>query len=41
MEFDGHLSNLTNTRYYDSSHSDLELFPGAPISGLVTARYRF
>jgi catecholate siderophore receptor len=41
MEFDGHLSNLTNTRYYDSSHSDLELFPGAPISGTVTARYRF
>ena len=41
MEFDGHLQNLTNTRYYDSSHSDLELFPGAPISGTVTARYRF
>jgi catecholate siderophore receptor len=41
MEFDGHLSNLTNTRYYDSSHSDLELFPGAPISGSITARYRF
>jgi catecholate siderophore receptor len=40
-EFDAHLSNLTNTRYYDSSHSDLELFPGAPISGAVTARYRF
>ncbi len=41
MEMDAHLSNLTNTRYYDSSHSDLELFPGAPISGAVTARYRF
>jgi catecholate siderophore receptor len=40
-EFDAHLANLTNTRYYDSSHSDLELFPGAPISGTVTARYRF
>jgi catecholate siderophore receptor len=40
-EFDAHLANLTNTRYYDSSHSDLELFPGAPISGAVTARYRF
>jgi catecholate siderophore receptor len=40
-EFDAHLSNLTNTRYYDSSHSDLELFPGAPISGTMTARYRF
>ncbi|MFL6427531.1 MAG: TonB-dependent siderophore receptor [Acidobacteriaceae bacterium] len=40
-EFDAHLSNLTNTRYYDSSHSDLELFPGAPISGTLTARYRF
>jgi catecholate siderophore receptor len=40
-EIDAHLSNLTNTRYYDSSHSDLELFPGAPISGAVTARYRF
>jgi catecholate siderophore receptor len=40
-EFDAHLSNLTNTRYYDSSHSDLELFPGAPISGALTARYRF
>ena len=33
--------NLANARYYDSSHSDLELFPGAPISGVVTARYRF
>ncbi|HEX6772033.1 MAG TPA: TonB-dependent siderophore receptor [Acidobacteriaceae bacterium] len=41
MEFDGHLQNLTNARYYDSSHSDLELFPGAPISGTMTARYRF
>ncbi|HEX6495962.1 MAG TPA: TonB-dependent siderophore receptor [Acidobacteriaceae bacterium] len=41
VEFDAHLSNLTNTRYYDSSHSDLELFPGAPISGTLTARYRF
>jgi catecholate siderophore receptor len=41
MEFDGHLFNLANTRYYDSSHSDLELFPGAPISGAVSARYRF
>ena len=41
MELDAHLSNLTNTRYYDSSHSDLELFPGAPISGALTARYRF
>jgi len=41
VEFDAHLSNLTNTRYYDSSHSDLELFPGAPISGVLTARYRF
>jgi catecholate siderophore receptor len=40
-EIDAHLSNLTNTRYYDSSHSDLELFPGAPISGTLTARYRF
>ncbi len=40
-EVDGHLFNLTNTRYYDSSHSDLELLPGAPISGTVTARYRF
>ena len=40
-EFDAHLSNLTNTRYYDSSHSDLELFPGAPISGTMAARYRF
>ncbi|HEY3991075.1 MAG TPA: TonB-dependent siderophore receptor [Acidobacteriaceae bacterium] len=40
-EIDGHLSNLTNTRYYDSSHSDLELFPGAPISGALTTRYRF
>jgi catecholate siderophore receptor len=40
-EIDGHLFNLANTRYYDSSHSDLELFPGAPISGTVTARYRF
>jgi catecholate siderophore receptor len=41
MELDAHLSNLTNTRYYDSSHSDLELFPGAPISGAMTVRYRF
>jgi catecholate siderophore receptor len=41
MELDAHLSNLTNTRNYDSSHSDLELFPGAPISGALTARYRF
>jgi catecholate siderophore receptor len=41
VELDAHLSNLTNTRYYDSSHSDLELFPGAPISGALTARYRF
>jgi catecholate siderophore receptor len=40
-EIDAHLFNLTNTRYYDSSHSDLELLPGAPISGTVTARYRF
>jgi catecholate siderophore receptor len=40
-EIDAHLFNLANTRYYDSSHSDLELFPGAPISGVVTARYRF
>jgi catecholate siderophore receptor len=41
MEFDGHLQNLANTRYYDSSHSNLELLPGAPISGSMTARYRF
>jgi catecholate siderophore receptor len=40
-EIDAHLFNLANTRYYDSSHSDLELFPGAPISGAVRARYRF
>jgi len=40
-EVDGHLFNVANTRYYDSSHSDLEIFPGAPISGTVTARYRF
>jgi catecholate siderophore receptor len=40
-EIDGHLFNVANTRYYDSSHSDLEIFPGAPISGTVTARYRF
>ncbi|HEX6772031.1 MAG TPA: hypothetical protein VF126_08395 [Acidobacteriaceae bacterium] len=25
----------------DWSHADLELFPGAPISGTMTARYRF
>jgi catecholate siderophore receptor len=40
-EIDAHLFNRTDTRSYDSSHSDLELFPGAPISGTVTARYRF
>jgi catecholate siderophore receptor len=40
-EIDGHLFNVANARYYDSSHSDLEIFPGAPISGTVTARYRF
>ena len=40
-EIDGHLFNVANTRYYDSSHSDLEIFPGAPISGTVTARCRF
>lgn len=41
FEADAHLDNLTNTRYYDSSHSDLELYPGAPISGGVVLRYRF
>ncbi len=38
---DAHLNNLTNTKYYETAHSDLEFFPGAPISGSVTLRYRF
>ena len=41
FDIDGHLNNLTNTRYYESAHSDLEFFPGAPISGSVNLRYRF
>jgi len=40
-DIDAHLNNLTNTRYYDTAHSDLEFFPGAPISGSITLKYRF
>src|SRR5262249_42393324 len=38
---DAHLNNLANARYCDTSHSDLEFFPGAPISGSVVLKYRF
>lgn len=41
FDLDAHLNNLTNTRYYDTAHSDLEFFPGAPISGSITLKYRF
>jgi catecholate siderophore receptor len=41
VDVTAHLDNLTNTRYYDTGHSDLEIFPGAPISGSVNLKYRF
>jgi catecholate siderophore receptor len=41
VDLTAHLNNLTNTRYYETAHSDLEFFPGAPVSGSVNLKYRF
>lgn len=35
------LRNVTNARYYESAHNNQQIFPGAPINGLVTMRYRW
>jgi catecholate siderophore receptor len=41
VDLTAHLKNLANTRYYETGHSDLEIFPGAPISGSVVLKYQF
>ncbi len=33
--------NLTNATYYETAHGNFTIYPGAPISGLLTARYRW
>ena len=40
-ELQANLQNLGNIRYYDAAQSDYQIYPAAPISGVVTARWRF
>ncbi len=35
------LRNVANTKYYESAHNNAQIFPGSPINGLVTIRYRW
>jgi catecholate siderophore receptor len=35
------LRNITNRRYYETSHGDNNILPGAPINGSFTLRYRW
>jgi catecholate siderophore receptor len=35
------LRNLFNASYYESAHGNFTIYPGAPINGLLTLRYRW
>jgi catecholate siderophore receptor len=35
------LRNVTNATYYESAHNNAQIFPGSPINGLITMRYRW
>jgi catecholate siderophore receptor len=35
------LRNLANTKYFETAQSNYQIYPGTPISGLVTLRYRW
>jgi catecholate siderophore receptor len=40
-EISFNLKNLTNRDYYETSHSDTQIMPGAPINGSISLRYRW
>ena len=35
------LRNVFNTRYYETAHGNFMIYPGAPVNGLMTLRYRW
>jgi catecholate siderophore receptor len=41
FDLQANLQNLANQRIYDAAQSDYQIYPAAPISGTLTARYRF
>jgi catecholate siderophore receptor len=40
-EVQANLQNLADARYYDAAQSDYQIYTAAPISGTMTARWRF
>lgn len=40
-EIQGNMFNIGDIRYFDAAQSDYQIYPGAPVSGSVTIRYRF
>jgi catecholate siderophore receptor len=35
------LRNLLNARYYETAHGNFTIYPGAPVNGLLTMRFRW
>lgn len=40
-DIQANLQNLANQRIWDAAQSDFQIYPAAPLSGQLTARYRF
>ncbi len=40
-ELQANIQNFTNQRFYDAAQSDYQIYPASPISGTLTARWRF
>lgn len=40
-EMNLNLRNLLDRRHYETAHTNTQIFPGAPVNGLVTLRYRW
>jgi catecholate siderophore receptor len=40
-ELSANIRNVLNASYYETAHGNFQIYPGAPISGLVTVRYRW